>query len=67
MVWIHSVNPVEDMINSVVKGMCVTKVMNAIQKEYAVPVAHICLVKEIRAMRGTTMMRPRRDVIDMDI
>ena len=51
--------PVEAMINIVVKGMFATKVMNVDQKEYATLVAHICLVKEIYAMRGiiwTTLM-----------
>jgi hypothetical protein len=55
------------MINFVVKGMCAMKGMNVVQKGFAVPVAHICLVKEIHAMKGTTMMKPRRNVIDMGI
>lgn len=55
------------MINFVVKGMYAMKVMNADQKEYAVHVAHICLVKEISATRGTTMMMPMGNVIGMDI
>jgi uncharacterized protein (UPF0212 family) len=58
---------VEDTINLAVTGMCAMKVMNADRKESATRVAHICLVKEISATRGTTLMNPMRNVIGMAI
>jgi hypothetical protein len=51
------------MINFVVKGISATKVTSAEQMELAIPVVPTCLVKEISATRGFTMMTTTEYVI----